>query len=364
MVSPVGLNKIAHTVSNVANKGCQKLGSAISKSNFAQGAFKKIDPTHSNNTFLGLLGLMTLMVIVPRVKTAATRNPDNKEATADEIKEILFRDIQTVGIILFALKIINTLISRGASKLTGVPLTNKPFNNVFETNAKGFKGIKEKSVEFIKHPIQKLKIIGKNVLDTIHPTGGVVKLNNEAFKDKYSGFGSIEQINKMYDEIAGNKGDVEKNHNMVMDDIIANQESLIKNQASISHAGFSSGSTGKANEVLENLKLVKEQGVSALKNENLNPNVRELIVDFFKNPDNKLVRKGKTLNAYLSTLALAIESGYLGFGLPALNQMRLEKKYLSKEKLNITQEPMNKFSYIQKRLLKPNEAQIFQKFIK
>ena len=48
-----------------------------------------------------LAGLMTATVILPRVLTAKKRNPDNKEATRDEVKEILFRDVQTVLIILF-----------------------------------------------------------------------------------------------------------------------------------------------------------------------------------------------------------------------------------------------------------------------
>ena len=44
--------------------------------------------------------------------------------------------------------------------------------------------------------------------------------------------------------------------------------------------------------------------------------------------DNALVRDAKRMNAVLRTGALGFEAAYLGFGLPAINQLRLEKKYL------------------------------------
>ena len=58
-------------------------------------------------------------------------NPDNKEATKDEIAEILFRDLQTVAIMLFGLKSLNSVISALASKMTGLPMTNKPYQKFF-----------------------------------------------------------------------------------------------------------------------------------------------------------------------------------------------------------------------------------------
>lgn len=370
MIKPVMLQKVFQNAARVANKGCSKLGGKIANGGVkVDKFFKNIDPTGGNNSFIGLVGLMVGMVIVPRVITAAKRNPENKEATKDEIVEILFRDIQTVGIILFALKMINTLVGRGASKITGLPMTNKPFKPVFESTTKGMQGIKEKASEFMHHPLEKLKIVGKNILDTIHPTGGVTLNTTEQFIDRYSGYGSIAQINKMYDDIALNKGNVDKIHNIVMDNIIGKQEAIIKQQEAISHAGFG-GNANKAEEVLEALKKVKENGVSSLQDENLDENVKTLLIDFFKNPDNKLVNKGKKLGAILRWLALGIESGYLGFGLPALNQARLEKKYLSKNggknknKIDYKEERVPvKNSALEKRMLNPNEAQIFQKFL-
>ena len=47
---------------------------------------------------------------------------------------------------------------------------------------------------------------------------------NERFIDNYSGMKSIEQINKRYDAIAENKGNIAKIHNIVMDDIIGKIE--------------------------------------------------------------------------------------------------------------------------------------------
>ncbi len=332
MIKPLSSCKIVQNVGNAVNKGFSILGSKIADNNGGFDKFiKKFEPTGANNSFLGLVTLMVCMVITPRVITAARRNPDNKEATMDEIKEILFRDIQTVLIILFSLKSIDALVGRIASKIKGLPMTTKPYKKLFETTKKGFEGIKEKGREILFHPLQKLKTLGKNVLDTLHPTGGVRKYSNDEFIQKYSGYSSIDEIKKMFEEIKKNGGKPDKIFNNVMSSIIKKQENIIKTQNEIAHAGFS-GVTSRPANILTSLKSVKDAGLEGLNNPDLDKNVQELIIDFFKDSNNSLVLGGKRLGAALRTGALGLEIGYLGFGLPALNQRRLEKKYLNSDK--------------------------------
>ncbi len=366
MIKPISPHKVFQSASNLINQGYNKLGSKIAANNGGFDKFiKKFEPTGANNSFLGLVTLMVGMVIAPRVLTAARRNPDNREATMDEIKEILFRDIQTVLIILFSLKAIDSVAGRISSKIKGLPMTTKPYKKLFETSEKGINGLKEKGKEILFHPLKKLKIIGKNVLDTLHPTGGVRKYRNDEFVQKYSGFSSIEEIKKMFEEIKNNGGNPDKIFNDVMKSIIKKQEQVIKTQNEVAHAGFSAV-TKKPQEILDSLKNIKERGLSSLNDTDLNKNVRELIQDFFKEPDNELVRGGKRLGAVLRTGALAIETGYLGFGLPALNQRRLEKKYLSRDnKIKIKEKYIsnqNSPSFI-RNSIKKSEAKLYQNFM-
>ena len=86
-----------------------------------------------------------------------------------------------------------------------------------------------------------------------------------------------------------------------------------------------------------------------------------VISDFFKNPDNAVVRSATNLNAYLNGASLAFESAYLGFGLPALNQKRLEKKYLNKNPQQADEfVSRNNVSTLK---LKEQEVKLFHNFI-
>ena len=113
-------------------------------------------------------------------------------------------------------------------------------------------------------------------------------------------------------------------------------------------------------------RMLKEKGLKGLKEENLNKDVENLLVHFFQKEDNRLVLDAKGLNAALRTAALAFEATYLGFGLPALNQKRLEKKYLTNEAKNTLSSAREQASAttINSKTIKANEVKIFNKFIK
>ena len=387
------MSKIGKIASNITtnigkklDKLSTKIGTPISnalektpdKDSFASKLIKAYEPTGANNSFLGMATLMVSTVIIPRVLTAAKRNPDDKEATKDEITEILFRDVQTVLIILFALKSANSLVTSVASKMNGLPMTSKPYEKLFNTTAKGFEGIKEKGKEFIQNPLKKGKIALKNVLNTLHPTGGVRALTNEEFTEKYSGFSSLKDIKKMFNQIGEENGNPQQVFNKVMDIQIKQQEELLngskKTKGLLARAAETANKDGSytpemqksienTKEIMQSLKDLKAKGLEGLDEEKIDEATKNILTSFFKDKNNRLVMDAKGLNAILRTGALAFESLYLGFGLPALNQRRLEKKYLEKESNFMPKNQAGNNALVNK-TIKAQEIKIYHNFIK
>ena len=344
-----------NAASNVINRVKTPLQEKILNNNFAKKIIKTYDPTGANNTFAGLTTLMLGMVILPRVLTAKKRNPDNKEATADEIKEILFRDIQTVVIILFALKSLDAVICRLVSKMQGLPLTNKAYKNVFRPDSNLKIG-------------DRIKNAFSNIVDTLNPTGGIIKYSNDEIVTRYSNYDSIDQVKKLFNELPKQGGDNQKVFKKILNSMIDSQKTLIAHKKS-QKAGGITVSTKKAEEVINKLNGLKEKSWEVINDEKLDKDVAAKIVDFFKDPNNNLVTYGKKLGAILKTIALAIEVSYLGFGLPALNQRRLEKKYLS-DKDNIAKNQFHNAarginsSILVDKTIKPQEIALYHNFIK
>ena len=365
-------------VSNYANKAFTKLGSVIDNDKFER-VMNPLDATHSNNSFLGMTGLMTGCVIIPRVITALKRNPEDKEATWDEVKEILLRDVQTVVIILFMLKSVNAIIASIATKKNGLPMTTKPFQKLFDDSTVGFK---EKVSDFISHPIQKAKIIGRNVLDILHPTEGNRAFTNEEFISRYSNdnFDNLSKLLKNADDKGGKSekvfedildGTIEKCENIIngstkkgesfgLDDILKiGVDKEGNTPLNIDEAHFNIKNT------IEDLKKLKELGVSGLQNVQ-NEGVKKAVEKFFTKENNTLVQKSMGLNGKLRLGALIFEAAYLGFGLPALNQRRLEKKYLKQSQNDIfaaNNQDKSSGTLISKNI-KAHEVKLYHNFIK
>ena len=117
----------------------------------------------------------------------------------------------------------------------------------------------------------------------------------------------------------------------------------------------------KAN--LKNLEALQEKGADCL-SEIKDENIKNLFLNFFKDTNNELVLHAKGLNANLRTGALAFEAAYLGFGLPALNQRRLEKKYLLNEAQNQQTDFLNPSSALIEKNIKAHEIKLYHNFIK
>ncbi len=353
-----------------------KINNALERHPKADKFLKMIEPTGANNAFLGMSSLMVGTVIVPRVLTAKKRNPDNKEATKDEIKEILFRDVQTVLIILFFLKAMNSGIAAITTKKKGLPLTNKPFDKLFESQTTGFKGIKDKAGELVSHPIKKAKTVGKNLLNMLHPTKGVIALTNEECTSKYSNFNSMEEIGKMLDEIDCNGGKSDKVFDSIINSLIKQQNIEIENanKASLAANGLGKDAIKEMQKGLEQLEELKQgkiegfkQFIAAVNNGEISKDDFrvKVLLNFFKDGENALVEEALDLNATLRSIALFIEMTYLGFGLPALNEKRLEKKYLKDgAKLQQPEQKSDNYSKLINNNIKAQEIKLYHNFLK
>lgn len=374
-------------ISTFANSAATKVGQTVS--NFAKKNIKAtskigdiVEFTGGNYTFATMATMMLSVVLVKRIATALTRNPDDKKATMDEIKEICFRDIQTILIMLFLLNALNAMLAGKQTKKDGLPLINKPFEKVFNSEQKGIKGLAEKGVEFIKNPIEKSWIGIKNVFRALNPLGGVKALTNDEITARYSGFDSVESIKKMFDAIDVNGGDKEKVFSNVIESLRKNIETTQEGfKKAGKYADFSDAQKATQQD-LKALEILKEKGTQALEiladkgdntiDDKSKERISELLIETFNfDKDGKcnFVDTAKQLNAKLRTGALAFEAGYLGFGLPALNKMRLKKEYLDKAPTQVasaptfTSTPYSGAALINKKI-SFQEAQLYKNFLR
>ena len=332
------------------NSAAISIGTKFEKSPVKDIYSKCFEPVGANNSFPVLAGLMVFLGVAPRFISAAKRNPDNKEATMDEIKEIAFRDVQTIVILLFLLKGLNAVIASIATKKTGVPMTNKPFEKLFDSSIKSFSA---KVQDFISHPKEKLKTIGKNVLSAFNPMGGVwAKTNAEHIAD-YSNY-NFDSMPKLLEKIEYDGGDKKKVFDKILDGTVEKYKSILNGNPKKGIAGiieeikatvnkdgtpieFLRKEQVNAEATMQALQNLKEKGIEGIQNIE-DKNIKQALTDYLSDKDNSMLKSAKALNGWLRTGALAFEIGYLGLGIPALNQLRLEKKYLREHKNDKTPE--------------------------
>lgn len=333
------------------------LGKATStKSKFTQmfnEGFKYLEPNKGDNSFCGLATIMGLFVVIPRIKTALKRNPDNKEATKDEIKEILFRDLQTIAIILFGLKSMNALVSNLATKFTGIPMVNNPYKNVF---GKGNEDLLQRGKNFLS-----------NIVSTISPFSKATRsMDAGDVEDLYTNYKSKEEVIKLIDSIESKGGRQEDVFAKIKESVIARINKTIRNNKLIGHYQNGTLTTQPEIDELSRKKAIFEKltltdfknNADAIDNDCM----AELLEALNNEETNVLAKSVNGLNSYLKTAALGIEVGYLGFGLPALNQKRLEKKYLSEKPIG--EQKGDTFSSIDDRHIKAQEIKLYSQFMK
>lgn len=354
-------------ISKFANSTATKLGEGIERSPNVRKIIKRFEPNGGDNSFFGLATIMFLGALAPRIKTALKRNPDDKEATMDEIKEILFRDVQTIGIMLLGLKSMNSLICNAYTKATGIPVVDKAFKRFFN---EGIEGFSNKAKDVLAHPFDKAKTLLINAGRMFNPIGGSSALSGNDIEKLYSNYPDIDSIKKLLTEtgtpIRG--GNSEKVFKKIKESIIEQQQKVINDSNKVTTPNLKSGklpafNTATVKNAQENIEFFKNLTYEEfMKNGIKEKGAKTLLLEFFNNPNNALAHGAKRVNSWLRTLALAIEVSYLGFGLPALNQKRLEKKYLSKKPTII--QTNDSFNPINDRHIKAQEIQLYSNFIK
>lgn len=362
------LTPVIKGAQKIGNKAANKLGNiATGDSKLSKGLSKCVDafePNGGDNTFFGLATIMFAAVLAPRINSALKRNPDNKEATKDEITEIVFRDLQTIAIMLFGLKSLNSIVGNIGTRLSGIPMVDVPYKKLF---SEGAKEISKKAQEFAQHPVEKLKILGSNVLKTLNPIGGSSSLTGEKIKTMYANYASADDVKKFLNDIPNHGGDKEKVFSKIKNSIMKNFDTKIDAIKSMAQYDIKTGklsdtvqknidSALQAKKYFENLKLDDFLSDNFI----MEKGYEKELVNFFADKNNALAKSANRVSDWLRTLALGIEVAYLGFGLPALNQKRLEKKYLK----NPAQNQQVSFNPITDRHIKAQEIKLYSQFIK
>ena len=319
--------------------------------NFSK-CFKFLEPNKGDNSFFGLATIMGLFVVIPRIKTALKRNPDNKEATKDEIKEILFRDLQTIAIILFGLKSMNALVSNLATKFTGIPMVNNPYKNVF---GKGNEDLLQRGKNFLS-----------NIVSTISPLKSATRSMDAGDVATNTSYNSRSELIKYLNSVESLNGNKDAVFKKIIQSAIDSLEGTIKH--SKRHTYNTKGRKAAEAEISELTKKIQyfnNLTLDDFMDESTNPNIEhiDILCQALKNKEtNALAKSVNGLNSYLKTAALGIEVGYLGFGLPWLNQKRLEKKYLSEKPIG--EQRGNTFNPINDRHIKAQEIKLYSQFMK
>ncbi|MBQ7287533.1 MAG: hypothetical protein IJW73_07225 [Candidatus Gastranaerophilales bacterium] len=361
----MNIPKIASSAANKVKKISTKATEYVQKHPKLSKAIDKFEPNGGDNTFFGLATIMLAFVLAPRIKTALTRNPDNKEETKDEIQEILFRDIQTILIMLFGLKSLNSVVANLSTKISGIPVVDVPYKKLFDKNVEGFKN---KVIDVAKHPIDKLKKIGSNILATLNPIGGSSSLNGKQINSLYSNYQSSDEVKKLLKTIPERGGDTEAVFAKIKNSITSHLEEIISKAKNSSVINPETGLypekiEAEVEPIQKTLDWFKELTLDKfMDDEPLRADAEEEIKKFFAKDDNALAKSAKRVNDWLRMLALGIEVSYLGFGLPALNQRRLKKKYLGEKPIG-TQNG-DTFSPINDRHIKAQEIKLYSSFMK
>lgn len=348
----MNISKITQPISAFAKNAAPKITGALQDdTKLASKAFKLFEPNGADNSFFGLATIMTAFVLIPRIKSALKRNPDNKEATKDEIKEILFRDVQTILIMLFGLKSLNSLIGNISTKITGVPIVNKPYKKVFD-----------KSVQGIGN---KLKNLGSNILATFNPIGGSKALDSATINRNYANFESKEEVVKLLNNVENCGGKKEKVFEKIKKSVIKSldEKDKLHKTGRLYWKDGTAVNQGSLDKIKEVKKYFEDLKLEDFIKNGLDKDYENYLKEALNNEETNVLAFGaNVVNSALKFLALGIEVGYLGFGMPKLNQKRLEKKYLSEKPIG--EQRGDTFSPVNDRHVKAQEIALYSSLMK
>lgn len=320
------INKIASAIGQQMSSGVTKIGRAVQKpDSFVQKANKFVEGRGMNPGRSAFLALVYSCTLIPRLLKARDK---------DERLEILRRDLVTVTTICFAMKALKAGSCQIAAKKTGLPLVDpvslkdaNPF-----VKALGYfqeRGATAYSADDIAVNYSNVK--GKDMLTRfltfVDENNGNVGKVLTFDRAKTSIFGKKTPdgpLTKASKKLLGNKFDFTQSGSDIINAI---------NKLDENNAGF---------------KAIEE----ALKNDKSNP----------------VTRFGQGVSSKFETASLVAVAGFLGFGLPKLNEKLTKDKYFNKKDggtLKPTYQnpnyPLPQYSF--HNALNQNERNVFQAFL-
>ena len=244
---------------------------------------KAIEFEGCNVSFPLLLGIMGFGILLPR--TFQAKDKYDRE-------EILRRDLVTCATMCFAEKELRKGFSKLNETKSGLVLAAKD------------KGFKQQS-------------FAKKLFDYLRPIKGVQVLSTDQIISKYSGIDKYKEGIKGFCEfIEGQGGNLGKVFSVTDESKNIVQKLLQKEGKDIASADNST---------------IKEVLAKAIDSDDV-----KNLTDLFKDKNNPWVQKAKTLNARFTALSvLVLVPVFLGFLLPAINEMATKKRIREEEAQNI-----------------------------
>ena len=277
--------------------------------------------------------LITGFTLIPRLLQSTKRDIESSKKNGgpvqwDETSNILRRDITTILTILFAMEGMGSFMAHQASKNKGVILTTEMLN---------------KKDSFFKKFIK-----------IFNPDGGVQVLSKAQNTAQMSNFANLDQFMRYLENTQENGGNIYKLLHIDANDKKAG--SLLYNAAKKVFGN-----------IIDNKDLNYSMLFASLtENPPLQENIDVLLGVLNDTTKNPLLKLANKINAIFQTVSLAIVTGFLGFGLPKINDFIIKRKYLKDDgtlqpKYNDPNMPIPAYSILKN--LDLTERQTFQYFL-
>lgn len=241
--------------------------------------------------------LITGCTLVPRLIQAAKRDIESSKKNDgpvqwDETSNILRRDITTILTILFAMEGMGVAMALFGSKKSGVVLTSDILNksdNVF-----------------------------KKIIKMFNPESNVKVLSKAENTAQMSNFADMDQVLRFFEYNQEKKGDLYK---LLHLDAKSHKENSLYAAAKKVFGDIIDDTKVSVDDLRNKIAAgdYSEQGAKEF---------LEILNDTSKNP---LLGFANKINAIFQTISLGIVTGFLGFGLPKINEIVIRNKYLKKD---------------------------------
>lgn len=276
------ISSFAPKISNNFNDSLVKLGRSVRKEGGFASRLNKFTEGRGVNSGRGaFLALISICTLVPRFLKAR----DN-----DERSEIVRRDVTTILVITFAMKAIKAGLSKLMAKKSGLPLTYTGIPN----DANKFK----KALGYFQQK-------------------GETAFSAEDITANYTNINDKDTLTRFLSFVDNNKGNVGK---------------VLTFDKAKSANGKDGALTIAAKKLLgQEFDFTKsgKEIIAAVQNKDASNSAFEELANVLKDTNTNPISKfSKGIGAKFETAALLAVVGFLGFGLPKLNEKMTKNKYL------------------------------------